>query len=343
MEPLAFGDVVWRGGEFPLASLEIRVNELAARLNLPVYREQENVISPVLGFGGRLPSGRIFLLEEIGHPFDPPRSGDVVLTVDAADLAGQGAEPLLAEVLQALGLTRSDVAAVGCPGAVTTPAEWDACADPAPLLRFVLPKPNYHRTRPPTDREERLPTDRRTRLLACAWCRHVWHLLTDARSRRSVEVAELYADGAANPAQLEAAEVGALPGRDEPQDVRPQLRAAMSAAASSVNLPETMRQCEVLAPSRQEPGWQAILVRCLFRNPFGPAPPVDPAWLTWRDGTVAKLLDAIYHGRRFADLPVLGDALEEAGCSDAAILAHCRTPGEHARGCWVVDLLTGRR
>jgi hypothetical protein len=32
-----------------------------------------------------------------------------------------------------------------------------------------------------------------------------------------------------------------------------------------------------------------------------------------------------------------------AGCGDAAILGHCRTPGEHVRGCWVVDLLTGRR
>jgi hypothetical protein len=135
MEPLAFGEVVWRAGEFPLASLTIRVDELAARLNLPLYREREDVGRTVRGFGGRLPSGRIFLLEEIGHPFDPTRSGDVVLTVDAADLAGQGAEPLLAEVLEALGLPRSDVAAVGPPGAVTNPAEWDACADPAPLLQ----------------------------------------------------------------------------------------------------------------------------------------------------------------------------------------------------------------
>ena len=42
------------------------------------------------------------------------------------------------------------------------------------------------------------------------------------------------------------------------------------------------------------------------------------------------------------ELPILADALEDAGCADAAILAHCRGPGEHVRGCWVVDLLTGR-
>jgi hypothetical protein len=51
---------------------------------------------------------------------------------------------------------------------------------------------------------------------------------------------------------------------------------------------------------------------------------------------------AIYDGRRFADVPILCDALEDAGCTDAAILSYCRQPGEHVRGCWVVDLLTGR-
>jgi hypothetical protein len=69
----------------------------------------------------------------------------------------------------------------------------------------------------------------------------------------------------------------------------------------------------------------------------------DPSWLAWNDGTVAKLAAAIYDERRFADLPILADALEDAGCADAAVLAHCRGGGEHVRGCWVVDLLTGRQ
>jgi hypothetical protein len=86
---------------------------------------------------------------------------------------------------------------------------------------------------------------------------------------------------------------------------------------------------------------QSTLLRCIFGNPFRPAA-LDPAWLRRNDGTAAKLAQAVYEERRFADLPILADALEEAGCTDAAILAHCREPGDHVRGCWVVDLLLGK-
>ena len=54
---------------------------------------------------------------------------------------------------------------------------------------------------------------------------------------------------------------------------------------------------------------------------------------------VTALAEAIYDDRRFADLPILADALEDAGCTSADVLDHCRTPGEHVRGCWVVDLV----
>jgi hypothetical protein len=50
----------------------------------------------------------------------------------------------------------------------------------------------------------------------------------------------------------------------------------------------------------------------------------------------------IYDDRRFQDLPILVDALEEAGCANVDILGHCRGPGPHARGCWVVDLILGK-
>src|SRR5437762_722095 len=60
------------------------------------------------------------------------------------------------------------------------------------------------------------------------------------------------------------------------------------------------------------------------------------------DGIIPRLAQAVYEERAFERLPVLADALEEAGCTDAAILDHCRSPGPHARGCWVVDLLLGR-
>jgi hypothetical protein len=65
---------------------------------------------------------------------------------------------------------------------------------------------------------------------------------------------------------------------------------------------------------------------------------VDPAWLAWNDGTPVRVARAIAEGRRFGDLPILADALEEAGCKEEAILSHCRQPGPHGRACWVVDL-----
>jgi hypothetical protein len=86
----------------------------------------------------------------------------------------------------------------------------------------------------------------------------------------------------------------------------------------------------------------AALLRDILGNPFRPSA-LDPAWLAWNGGTVAKLAAAIYDERRFADLPILADALEDAGCADAGILAHCRGGGEHVRGCWAVDRLTGRQ
>jgi hypothetical protein len=54
---------------------------------------------------------------------------------------------------------------------------------------------------------------------------------------------------------------------------------------------------------------------------------------------VVKLAQVIYDERRFTDLPILADALEEAGCTNSDVLDHCRGPGPHVRGCWVVDLL----
>jgi hypothetical protein len=62
----------------------------------------------------------------------------------------------------------------------------------------------------------------------------------------------------------------------------------------------------------------------------------------WRKPTVSSLAQAIYTEKNFDRMPMLADALEDAGCSNAAILTHCRQPGEHVRGCWVVDLLIGK-
>lgn len=68
---------------------------------------------------------------------------------------------------------------------------------------------------------------------------------------------------------------------------------------------------------------------------------MNPAWLAWRDGMVLKLARGIHETGALADLPVLGDALEEAGCTDADVLSSCRARNESARRSWVVDLLLG--
>jgi hypothetical protein len=90
------------------------------------------------------------------------------------------------------------------------------------------------------------------------------------------------------------------------------------------------------------------LIRCIFGNPFRPATP-DTVWLAWQDRTIPKLAQAAYDDRTLpagvldlSRLAILADALEEAGCHDTDILGHCRGPGPHVRGCWLVDLVAGR-
>jgi hypothetical protein len=82
---------------------------------------------------------------------------------------------------------------------------------------------------------------------------------------------------------------------------------------------------------------QATAVRDLF-NPFGPVA-LDPACLTWDTGTVPAIARRIYAEREFHGLPILADALTEAGCTDSALLDHYRGPGPHVLGCWGVDLV----
>jgi hypothetical protein len=67
--------------------------------------------------------------------------------------------------------------------------------------------------------------------------------------------------------------------------------------------------------------------------------PLDPAW---RTPAVLQLAQALYDDRAFDQLPILADALEEAGCTSRDVLDHCRGPGPHVRGCWVVDLVLGK-
>ena len=100
----------------------------------------------------------------------------------------------------------------------------------------------------------------------------------------------------------------------------------------------------VLEAMRSIPGGEdkqivlAVLIRDIFANPFRPVT-FDPTWRTENTvGVAAKM----YHERDFLGLPILADALQEAGCEDETILSHCRGEGTHVRGCWVVDLVLGK-
>ena len=85
-------------------------------------------------------------------------------------------------------------------------------------------------------------------------------------------------------------------------------------------------------------------IAAAVRDVFGAPSPVviERASLDQSSGA-ATIAQAIYEKADFSSLPILADALEDAGCTDRAILDHCRQPGEHVRGCWVVDLVLGKQ
>ena len=238
-----------------------------------------------------------------------------------------------------------------------TEAEWLACTDSQKLHVFLWVKASdglkWNEGR----------GQRKLRLFAVACCRRIWHLLIDKRSQEAVEVAERYADGRATDEELEIASVAAdavwhadmkRAAKERKWDRRSRLPYyGASAAAYNVAIPlgwwggapafvaPDKIARETVPDTGAEGSAQCVLLWDIFGNPFRPAS-LNAAWLAWNDGTVPKLAQAIYDERAFDRLPVLADALEEAGCHDPDILAHCRQPGEHVRGCWLVDLLVGK-
>jgi hypothetical protein len=125
------------------------------------------------------------------------------------------------------------------------------------------------------------------------------------------------------------------------------LMASSWALADTLSIHGLQRAMNLLTDMRvgvQTRPAQSRLWQCgLIREAFGPLPfrriSVDPSWLAWQGGTVVKLATSIYNERRFEDMGVLSDALEEAGCQDQEILRHCRQQGSHYSGCWLIDLL----
>ena len=111
-----------------------------------------------------------------------------------------------------------------------------------------------------------------------------------------------------------------------------------SLAAGPVDsTPQQLRWAEYARRTRE---WatQVEIIRDIFGNPFRPVPFAP----SWRTTTAVAVVRQMYDTRDFAAMPVLADALQEAGCDSNDILAHCRGPGPHVRGCWVVDLVLGK-
>jgi hypothetical protein len=111
----------------------------------------------------------------------------------------------------------------------------------------------------------------------------------------------------------------------------------LMAAARAIGLPSS-EAVDFRFPLLHDLDRQATLLRDIHGNPFRPIA-FSPAW---RTAATLGLAQGMYESRDFAGMPVLADALEEAGCESADVLAHCRGPGPHVRGCWVVDLVLGK-
>jgi hypothetical protein len=194
--------------------------------------------------------------------------------------------------------------------------EWDACDHGARMLE-CLPLLGIERT------------PRKMRLISCAAARVQFHVTDDVHLRRAVALGEEWADSGARPTGVVVA------------------RRPLNA---------------LLRPARVSPAWLGIAIRCLaeddvvgmlplhagqllgpicreqFGNPFA-SPDWHPDWFT---STVRALAGHIYAAREFGAMPILADALQDAGCDDNRILDHCRGNKAHVRGCWVLDAILGK-
>jgi hypothetical protein len=229
-------------------------------------------------------------------------------------------------------------------------ADWLTRTNPKQMLEFL--------------KGEGSASDRKFLLFAVACCRRIWPLLGEHRSRQAVDLLDRCLDE--GPEHLAIARELAEEGLSAPGSgygafapwqalrrgsaharAREAAVSAARAVGASVSLSGVNGDQETFDAERRV---QSDLLRCLFGNPFRPAPPLPPAVLAWNDRTVPRLAAAAYDDRRLPEgtlspshLGVLHDALLDAGCEDAALLEHLRSEGHpHYRGCWSVDLVLGR-
>lgn len=239
-----------------------------------------------------------------------------------------------------------------------TEAEWLTTAERAEMVAFLGPRLSA----------------RKRRLFACACCRRQWHWAEGTPAAKAVEVAEAFADGRASEKKLDAARKQASAEAQrtyaefrhtrgaEPYiahmhasacavaaTARPAAGAATDFANVAANLAaQTFAYESTGVPDstggdwgdhfRAEAAEQAALLRDVAGNPF-----CTPAFnLDWLTGDVVLVATGIYDDRAFGQLPILADALQDAGCNRDDLLNHLRDPNTpHARGCWALDLILG--
>jgi hypothetical protein len=234
-----------------------------------------------------------------------------------------------------------------------TEQDWQRCTAPQKMLEFLQGSGKL--------------SERKARLFGVACSRRIWHLMVDERSRRSIDVAEQFADGAAGKESLAKA-------RDDGQSAHSEALSAVRGGNACFNLSASWIAYRV-ARTKAARGAQDAIDFCPFavsgvprqaanqthlaelraladmlRDILGPLPfrPValDPAWLT---PSVVKLAQVAFDKRELPSghlaaerLANLANSLEEAGCHDVEILGHLRGPRPHFRGCWVVDAVLAK-
>ena len=255
-----------------------------------------------------------------------------------------------------------------------TNSEWLAFTDPQPMLHFLIGS-SFPRVQDLETFPSCKGSARKLRLFACACYHRIRHLLPNTLADAAVEVAERVADGILSAVELERATAGlretldsleerwrasrgtehiALSPTHEALALGLQIvwteaqKAAYYAsstayyAVASIAYPDAPCGSSAMAGKQiAEKRVQTNLLRDIFGNLFH-STALDPSWLTWNGGKISNIAKAIFEKRAFDRLPFLADALQEAGCDNEDILNHCRQPGVHVRGCWVVDLLLGK-
>ena len=196
-----------------------------------------------------------------------------------------------------------------------TEEEWLASAGAPAMLTWLLSDQAIQA-------DIKRPSDRKLRLFACECLRSIWSDLS-APNQAYVNWQQSHPDEA--PA-------------DQPQERRGLAEHLRRGAAKTVLGVVTATRERPSRPGGIPPTRQAELLREVVGNPFRPVT-VSPAWLT---ADVLRLAGGAYDECRFDDLPILADALEEAGCDASGLLGHLRGPGPHVRGCRALDLVLGK-